>query len=389
MRKLTTLLLSCLIFFQAANVSLVHAADFRTGEEVVIPEGAANIQDVYLFGNTIKVNAPITNDAVVAGGDIDISNGVTGSVMVAGGNIILRGPIGNTVRAAGGNIKIDSPITRDLVVTGGSITVTKNASIGGDVFFGGGNFILDGPVNGKVIINGGNVTLNSTITGNVEGTVEKLTLGPNAKIAGTLSYKAEQQASVANGATVLGKTTFTPTADQEMHDQTAKEFITAVSLYKLVADVIISILIIYFFGRPLLIILKKMKEKTVESGAVGFAFVLLFPIAALLMLILIWLGMGAWLAYGFALLVSLFIAKIFLGWFVMKWWEKRKNKDYALDWKAGVLGPIALFILLLIPILGWLAGAVLFLVATGALLTETVQLLSKQKLATKIATKKD
>jgi hypothetical protein len=63
----------------------------------------------------------------------------------------------------------------------------------------------------------------------------------------------------------------------------------------------------------------------------------------------------------------LFIAKIILGWYVLEWWSRRSKKQYVLDWKAGVIGPILYMFLIFIPIIGWLAAVFLYLLALGAL----------------------
>lgn len=376
MKKLFTLFVSCLLFLGTAGYSPVSAADFRSGETVIA--SGDNLKDLYLFGGSIRVESPVNNDVVAAGGDISINRDVTGSLIVAGGNIRSLGKVGNTVRAAGGNITIDNAITRDLVVSGGSVVVNKNAQIGGDVAFSGGTLVLDGPVKGNVLISGGQVTLNGPIDGNVQGEIGSLTLGPNARINGNLTYSSERKASVSNGAVVSGKTTYTPVKEDTKED--AQAFITAGSIYKLVTDIIISILFIFFFTRALTAIVSRMAASTVQSGAIGFTFIILFPVLAAIALILIWLGIGAFITYALIFLLSIFLVKIFLGWWVMRWWENRNKRQYVLDWKAGIIGPILLFILTLIPILGWLIAAILFFIAVGALLQELYYLMSGQRI---------
>ncbi len=86
MKKLTVLILSCLVFLGSAGFQSVFAADFRTGEDVIITEGTPNLKDMYLFGGNIKVNAPIQNDVVLGGGDITLDEDVSGSVMAGGGD---------------------------------------------------------------------------------------------------------------------------------------------------------------------------------------------------------------------------------------------------------------------------------------------------------------
>jgi hypothetical protein len=377
MKKLFTLFfLSLFLFLGAAGNFPVFAADVRSGDEVTIPATATTLKDLYLFGGTIRLDAPVQNDVVAAGGNISISKPVTGSAIVAGGNIRLSGPIGNTVRTAGGDISIESTIQRDLVVAGGTVMVTKDAAIGGDILFNGGKFTLDAPVKGKAIINGGEIVINNTINGDVSGEMGKLTLGPNAKINGNLSYKSQEKAHMANGATVRGNTNYTPSPKQNDH---AKEFITAGAIYKLITDILLSILFIYFFTRAILAVLARMTRSPAESGAIGFAFIALFPVAAFILFILIWLGIAALLSYALVLLVSLFLVKVFLGWYVLRWWDNREKRTYHLDWKAGIVGPIILFIIAAIPVVGWLAGAILMCIATGALVQELWHLAAPAK----------
>lgn len=376
MKRFFSLIAVCTVIFGITAAQPAAAATFRSGDTVIITDDTQNLEDVYLFGGTIRVDAPVTNDVVAAGGDIAVNENVTNSIIAAGGNISISGSTGNTVRIAGGNMRIDGDITRDLVAAGGSITVTQDATIGGDVVVNGGTINLDGPIQGNVIINGGNATLNSTVAGDVTGTIGRLTLGPNARINGNLTYSSEERANIAESASVSGETSFKP-IEQPQRDE-VREFITAGAIYKLVADIIISILLIIFFSRALSAVLTRITAKPVESGAIGFTFIFLFPLAALLFFILIWLGAGALLTYALVLLISLYITKIFAGWWLLHWWQGRNNKRYQLDWKAGVLGPVVLFLISFIPFIGWIAIALLFFVATGALIMQLIGLMRGQ-----------
>ncbi len=353
------------------------AADIRANDTVTISEDAENLKDLYLFGGNIQVDAPVTNDLVASGGDININNDVTGSVLAAGGNIKLRGDVGNTVRIAGGNIVIDGPITNDLVIAGGSITVTKNARIGGDLLFGGGKLRLDGPVQGKVLLGGGEITLNAPIGKDVNGHVGALTVGPDAVINGNLTYASPEKAQVESGAVVKGKTDFQRTEEENKND--AAEAFAWSSFYKLLADIIICILFIYFFRRALSPVLIRMKETPLKNAGIGFGFFFLVPLASMVLLILIWLGIASFLFYALLLLIGIFVGKLFLGWIAMRWWERQQKTEYRLDWKAGVAGPLILFLLLLIPILGWLIAAIIFFIALGALVREMMPILSGQR----------
>ncbi len=366
-----------LVLLLTTSTTQSHAADFRTGEEIRITGTNQTLVNPYIFGGDIQVDSPITNELTIAGGDIIINSPIEGSALVAGGNITLRGSVGNNARIAGGDITIDGPIANDLVIAGGNITLTENASIGGDLVFAGGTLQVDGPVAGKVLINGGDITLNNSVGGNVSGEIEELTLGSSATIAGNLNYTSPKRAEIAQGATVSGRTDYRVVENDEDND--AGAFLTTAALYKLVTDIILSLLFVYFFRHAIMAVINRMRGTPLKSGAIGFGYVALVPLAGIFFLFLIWLGLATYLFYFLTLIVGIFIVKLFLGWAVLHWWNRNNKKAYELDWKAAIVGPVLLFVLLLIPVFGWLAILILLFMALGALLEELIQLNSDQR----------
>ncbi len=356
-----------------------QAAEFRAGDEVRINADEQNLNNLYLFGGNITLDAPVANELTTAGGDLNLNSAVEGSALIGGGNITIRGPIGNNARIAGGDITIDAPITNDLVITGGNITITKNASIGGDILFAGGKLTVDGSVAGKIQANGGDIVINSTVDGDVSGNIEKLILGPAANISGNLSYKSPEQAKIEQGATISGQTNYQPEHNDQDREKSAAGFFAGAAFYKLIADIIICLLFVYFLKGSIIAIINRMRSSPVKSGAVGFAFIILVPIAGFLLFLLLFLGVVTMLSYALFWLISIFIAQLFLGWALMHWLQRSNKAEYILDWKAAIAGPIIVFILMFIPVFGWLAFAVVFLIALGAMLGELITLISTQK----------
>jgi len=378
MKRFLLVLAALFLFFipVLSDPSVSLAADFRGDETISVGPDAHNLSNLYLFGNTISLDAPVQNDVVAAGKIVNLDGTVSGSIMTAGSTIVMKNTVGNSIRAAGGTITLYGTVSRDFVVAGGDITIDKSASIGGDLIFAGGTLTVNGPVKGKIYVTGGKVILNSTVGQGVNGHIEHLTLGPKAVVHGDLKYSSEQQAAMSPQARVDGKVTF----DQQKskHQDTTNTFISSF-VYKLIIDIILSVLFIYFFGKFCLPVIESMRLRPVKNVATGFGFTFLFPIAAVVMLVLIWLGVAAFLIYGLILVISLFLSKIFVGREIMKWYEGRSDKKnvYKLDWKAGVVGAIVFAVVTLIPVLGWLVGGVLFLIAVGALTTYTLTNIKK------------
>ncbi len=346
----------------------VSAADVRTGNNVIISQSQTNLKDLYLFGKAIDLSAPVTNDVVAAGGNISISGTISNNLSAAGGTITVSSAINNTARVAGGNVIIEGPVKNDLAVAGGSVTVSKHASVGGDLLAAGGQVQIAGPIKGKILMSGGDITINSVVGGNVNiGHVDTLTLGPEAKINGTLTYNSPQPLTKDPGSIVKGTTTYHHVQKQE-HQKQANQVWFGFSIYQLLVEIILSILLISFMRNALSALMQRMSESPWKSLGIGIVYVILAPIVSLILLVLLPLGLVSLFLYFILLILSIFIRDIFVGWFLLHWWKNRSKKQYYLDWRAGVLGPIIIMLINLIPILGWLITAIISLIGIGALL---------------------
>ena len=388
MKPLKALCLSFLLFVVILpSWSPVLAADIRGEENIEISDEDTTLDNPYLFGGQVDVSVPVRNDLVTAGGNVRLDNDVSGSIWAAGGDVEIASRVGNSVRVAGGNVTISGPITEDLIVLGGSVRVTEEASISGDVIFMGGQLRLDAPVGGYVIANGGEITLNSQIRGNVSGEMGKLTLGNDAQIGGDLTYTAEERASI-DQQQVAGRISYQEaTRAQQAQDEVAG-LITAGTIYKLIADFLFALLFLWLL-RPLLTrVIGRIDGNYLKSGGLGFAILLLTPMAGLFMLVLPWLGVSVFLLYGLLIIASMAVMKLYLGWKTLTWWEKRNDREYVIDWKAALVGVMLIFILGLIPVLGWIAVFLLFLFSLGGLTMELFTFLTPSPITSTTTEKK-
>lgn len=361
-------------------LTLAHAADIRSNDVITISNDEKDLSDLYLFGNSITVEAPVKNDLVAAGRDIIVDNSVSGNIIAAGGNLRIRGKNGGTVRVAGGNIVIDGNIGRDLLVAGGSVTITKTATVAGDLLIAGGELVIQGKVDGKAIINGGNVRLEGVVGKQVEGNIGKLTIGPKAVIGGNLSYSSPEKATIDKGAVIKGTQHYTRVEKPKEEIKQFGGLFEAFSLYKLIGDIILSIALIFLLGKFIQAFAGRIVNGPFKNFVWGFAFVMLTPLVSLLLLVLLLPGVAAFIFYFLVLVFAVYLAKVFTGWLLLRWWYTRRGDKYILDWKSGVAGPLVLFIVALIPVLGWLAVAILYFITIGALIQELNVIVRSQRI---------
>ena len=148
------------------------------------------------------------------------------------------------------------------------------------------------------------------------------------------------------------------------------------AFYKLVANIIVCLLFIYFFKRGILAVFEGIEQQPAKNFGIGLLYLLLTPLVGVLCLILIWPGIILLLSYAVATILGIFFSDVYIGWAILRWWEGKSKNGYMLDWKAAIIGPLATTILILIPFLGWLLFFVITIVAMGALLRESMVLLA-------------
>lgn len=344
-------------------------------------------KNIYLAGGSVRIQAPVRGDVIAMGGTILISDSVRYDVLAVGGKIEIQGNIGGDLRSAGGEIYIDRPVEGDVVVAGGTLRLGPNARVGGDVLISGGTVTLDGVVEGEVKAMGGIIYLNGTIergltargeqleiNGQVKGASElaasKMIVGDEAQFEGPVRYWTEEEPLDFQGS-LRGTTA---TFDDSLALETARwhllGFGTVVALFWYLGTVLIMILLLeYIFGHVFREAARVALNQTAKSLGLGLLYVVVVPVAILLVfftIVGIPLGIIALFIYVMTLLFSLTIASLV----VTHWFENylKAHWTFARASFTALGFFIAIKILSLVPVFGWLIVTIVALLAFGAIL---------------------
>lgn len=355
-------------------LSSVMAAEFRVDKKWgnIFLDKDEKVKNLYTAGNMISIDGDIEKSLYAAGNIITVNGNVEGNVCVVGSTVVIRGNIGDSVHVGGGNILIEGKIEEDLFIGGGNITLSKSASVGGDLIIGGGTVDIEGPVAGNVLLGGGQVIINSKIGGQVKARVDELKLGPQAEITKNLVYKSPKEASIDEGAKILGGIDFTESKIKKVGWFKSRGMLFGI----LTLGFLIKILMGIAAGLVLVYIFRNMTKRAIKESLAhfwanlgrGFAALILTPVAAIIILITV---IGAWVAgligvaYILMIFLSLTLANIVFGSWLIKVVKKRDK--YLVNWQAVVLGVIVLSIISLIPFVGWLVVFIFMLISLGAL----------------------
>lgn len=361
------------LFFAAAiflvPVGLLAATIETSRNPLVVSEPLAG--NAYLFGPDISVAAPVAGDLAAAGGSVVVSVPISGDVLVAGGSIETRKPVSGDLRAFGGRITVDDRIAGDLVLAGGSIVVHTAPSF---AWIAGGAVTIDAGAKGPVTIYGATIQLSGAFDGDVKAVAsDKVTLAPDTHIRGRFEYDAPQQADIPASVVIDGGVAYTgksylPTTGE------ARTFALAGAgiffIVRLLAALIAVGLVAGLFPHLAQSVADAALGKSIRRFALlallGFGILIATPVLVLLLLVT-FAGAGVALillaAYALLLMLSYLFAAIIAGAALARSIAKRP----LVLWRDAVLGMLALSMIALVPIFGWIAFFVLIAAAAGSI----------------------
>ncbi len=366
------------VFLTAVFLSIIPlsaaASSVETGRIVSVPAAQTVSDNVYLAGGQVIFLGTATKDLTAAGGQVIVNGPVSGSVLLVGGTLEVLQPVKGSVRAAGGQITIGSDVSGDVMATGGSVTVLPGAVVGGDIITAGGAIDIEGTVSGSVRAYGGTITLNGPVAGFVSLHAGKqVTFGDKASVGGTLAYSAPQEASIAPGAKLGNQVTFTSTKEDSFSFPRASEaagiffgILGFLVLAKFIGILIAALILVTSFKTFSQGLVEKTLGHFWKKVGIGFIALVVVPAAAIILLVTL---VGAYLAFmvGLAYALLLFAAGVYMCVFAGALFSRWIKKEASADWKWTILGTVAVFILALIPVVGWIANGLLFLAALGTI----------------------
>ena len=340
------------------------------------PISTSTAPNSYLANTQISIHSPVPADLLAAGGTVNIAAPVAGDAMVAGGTVSLTQGAGGDVRVAGLRVSLNGPVSGDIAAAGGTLRIQSPAHT---VYAVGGSVDDEGGATGDVTIYGANVFLSGEYGGNVKVVASnRLTLGSNTHIHGTLTYSAPERLTVPSGAALDGGAQYTgaysylPTS-KEAHRYAIIGTILFFAV-RVLAGIIVAGLIAGFFPyvsvRVSRMILRRNPYELAKLLLIGIALAVLTPLVCLFLLIsFVGAGLALLLIILYALLIVLSYAfcGIVVGAFLRYALLYKLRGERELTWQDAVLGTLVIHAVGLIPLLGTIAVAALALMCAGAL----------------------
>lgn len=312
--------------------------------------------------HTFRLKAGI--NLVTLGNDVNETTDTHGIALTLGNNIHTENSVGYGF-IAGNEVNISSKINKDLFAVGNIITITEDASVGGDVFIAANEAVVNTSLPGDLAVTASVVRLsNISIAGNLDLSVEKIVFDGDIVVGGTLTYNDDAVLVGLDNAEFSESNIYhierdEPTLATIIYDK----FISAISL-------IFAMVIIILIAPNLHPHLEKSSRASavITDLSLGAWFLLLIPIAAIFLICLVF-GLPLALILFAVYLAAIYLSQGFAGAWVGHILIEKVFKSQANIYIEVIVGIIILAALSLVPYVGEVTGIIGTLLGIGLMLS--------------------
>lgn len=328
----------------------------------------------FVAGGEVFVDATVDGDLFAAGGDVALRGARAEDLFAAGGFLSLYDVTAADAILAGGQVDASGRFDGDLIAAGGSVEVGPAAEVAGDALLAGGRVEIVGNVQGELRAAAAHIRISGKVGGPASLAAERIVLGPGARIAGDVIYRAGEEIEIVEGAQVQGEITRRPMPGMglELPGPLGLIFAAAFSwLGALIGMIALAAVLLAAFPRLLAGAADNIALRPWPTLLVGVGLLIAVPIAAAIVmatLIGLPLGLVGLLLYGAALAAGAVAVSLAIGR-RLPWLGARHaaHVGYGLRLGRAAIGLLLLAVVGLLPFVGGLILFVATALGLGAL----------------------
>jgi len=340
---------------------------------ILLPTDRVFENPYYAAGENIIIQSLMKDDVYLAGENIEISGPVEGDVIAVGSNVIISSEIKGNLRVIAKTVIIKGKIEKNVTVAGAIVTITPEAEIGRNLILAGSNVEINGKIGKNIYGVAINMSINSEILGSAYLKIDpegSLILYPQANILGDLEYTAAKTAEIKSGAKIGLKEKFTEWQIEQkspLRDRFNLIFLTW-WLAGFFGALVVGLILVILFKDYTLKVQKQMDKNILLAMAKGLICFIVMPIA-LIILAVTMIGLPLALILGALYVTLLYVVKIFVGVYLGEKAIRLFNKKLPIPliWSM-IAGLVIIYILFLLPYIGWLIKLIVILWGLGVLL---------------------
>ncbi len=260
--------------------AIAQAQSFQSGTNLTLPANQTLNSSLFASGRTIDIAGTVNGDVFCAGLNVTINGTVNGDVVCAGQTVTIAGTVRGDVRVAAQNASIGGAIGGNLTAAAQSFTLQSNGRVAGDATVASQDATFNGGIGRDVASSSATVIINGQVERNVQTNVGQLTLGNNARVAGSLTYASTDNIVQAPSAVVGGKITHTsPSTANHTQAGSLGAFAWASAIYLFFALLLLALILVLLVPRLFHSSTDYALQHLGRTVLVGFLASIIAPIA--------------------------------------------------------------------------------------------------------------
>jgi len=339
-----------------------YAAEYLTGNVVKVQDGDTVFSDIFSGARYVDVHGTVKGDVYAGCEALTVEGEIEDDLLVGCRNLEIRGNVKDGVIGFAQMIIIDGEVEGDVLAFGGSLRLTERAILKGNLLVWTGELRVDGAsIAGNITGGSGQIYLNGLVSGKVELNAGKVNFGSN--------YKANKGTKLTLARELdEDKIDYLP-SDLEIIVKPPQRFYQSFLFYWwFIALLILGAIIVALFKNFTRDYLTRSYINPVKALGVGFLVVVVTPIAALILMLLIFtipIALILLALYLILLCLSIVFAALFAGNYIFK--LIKTNGKISLFWPL-LIGLVIVVFVVKIPIVGFLLYLVILSFGSGSLI---------------------
>jgi len=368
MKKIISIFFISLSFF-----IFTGAQPKKQVKKIVIDEQQPINGPLFKAADTILLKGEINGDVFLAGGDILVDATINGDLIVVGGKVDIRGHIKDDLRVGGGQIDVNALVDDDVTIAGGQVTLDEDAKITNTLFVVGGLIEVNGQADNLIWLGGGQVRFNGQAKKDLTIEAENVDVFSKANVAGNFTINSVEDPVVSDQAIVSGELIKNKKIQSAAKKVNLKQptltkkftgFMVVKKLAGLFFDILVGLLLIALLPKLTQELTKTAINKSSQALGWGFLKLLVVPIIGVFFMIsLIGIPLAAliFMLYWFSLYFAKLVISLAIGTKIFN------DNNFKKPYQSFVLGVIIVSVLKVIPVIGWLAYAILIILGLGTI----------------------
>ncbi len=356
----------------AALTVLVAGGVSRAAEskniESVLAAGESHNGIYNRAASVVKIDGTVNGNVFVAGNELSIDGTVNGDVYAAGQNVSIKGKVTGSVHVAAARVDVSGEVGNSLIAAGSSITTASSAKVGRDLLAAGSLVNANAAIGGVIFAGGSEININNNVASDVTLAAERIVIGREAKIGGNLKYNDTARITIANDKNIAGSITKFRTSE-ESKKNTLASLIGGI-VYGVTANFMIGLVLLLLLPGTFVATSQYVQTRAAKSALTGLGFLILTPIAALIVLVTIF-GMPLALLIGLTYIQVLVLGGVFVALWVGRKITNTTGTKLRLNVWPLLLGLLILETLKILPVFGGLIGFVVLILGSGALIVRS------------------